>query len=51
MQSMGHSIGALVSEVRYYFDNSGMVLPVEQNHQNSILKIQEKIVNSGIYIG
>lgn len=51
MQSKWQSISALISEVRYYFDNSGMILPVEQNHQNSILNIQKKIVEAGIYIG
>ena len=51
MQSKGQSISALVSEIRFYFDNSGMLLPVEYNHQTSILDIQKKIVTAGIYIG
>lgn len=50
MQAQSKSIDTLVSEIRYYFDNSGMLLAAEQNHQNSILDLQKKIIDAGVYI-
>lgn len=51
MRAVGQNVSALISEVRYYFNNSGMTLPAEQNHQNSILTIQKKIELAAVYIG
>lgn len=41
----------MVSDVRFYFDNAGPLLRVEQDQQNSILEIQKKIIAAGVYIG
>ncbi len=51
MQSVGYDVSSLISDIRYYFDNSWMLLPAEQEHQNSILDIQNKIFQAGAYVG
>lgn len=52
IQSVGYSLASLLSDVRYYFDSSDtMLLPSTQEHQNSILEIQQKILKASVDIG
>lgn len=51
MQAAGYDVSTLLSDVRFYFDNAGPLIRVEQDHQNSILEIQKKIMTTGVYIG
>lgn len=52
MNSVWYNLGALNSDTRYYFDSGGtMQLPVFQEHQKSILEIQQKITEAGKVVG
>lgn len=52
MRSAGYNISNLLSDIRYYFDSSDiMLLPNVSQHQTSILEIQQKIIEAGIYVG
>ncbi len=50
-QSLGYNIGSLASDMRYYFDTTGMLLPSVQQHQSTILEIETTILSAGRFIG
>jgi hypothetical protein len=51
LRSVGYDVDGLLSDVRYYFDSSDvMLLPNVSQHQNSILEIQLKIQEAAIFI-
>jgi hypothetical protein len=52
LSAVGYDLTSLYSDIRYYFDSSDiMPLPQTQNHQNTILEIQQKILDTSAEIG
>jgi len=52
LSAVGYDLTSLYSDIRYYFDSSDiMPLPQTQNHQNTILEIQGKILDTSAEIG
>lgn len=51
MQAVSYNLGSITSDIRYYFNSTGMTLASVQKHQNSILDIKGKILSAGRFVG
>ncbi len=52
LSAVGYDLKSLLSDIRYYFDSSDTMLLTEtQSHQNTILEIQQKILDASAEIG
>lgn len=52
LSAVGYDLTSLMSDIRYYFDSSDtMLLTQTQSHQNSILEIQQNILEASAEIG
>lgn len=51
MQAVSYNLGSITSDIRYYFNSTGMTLASVQKHQNNILDIKGKILSAWRFVG